>query len=93
MVYAFLLGIAVTLTPSLLAVAWLVWRADTPVVREKERFGVGRVKVDATTKPNNRSCAKSSPTRAAAHCHSPRAGDGGFQSAVGKQRSREILEW
>jgi hypothetical protein len=28
MVHAFLLGILVTLTPSLLAVAWLVWRAQ-----------------------------------------------------------------
>ena len=31
MMRAFLLGILVTLTPSLLVVAWLVWRADVPV--------------------------------------------------------------
>lgn len=33
MVYAFVLGIMVTLTPSLVAVAWLVWRVDAPKVQ------------------------------------------------------------
>ena len=66
MVHAFLLGILVTLTPSLLAVAWLVWRADdVPVVQEKECSNSGGLQGDATTRPNNRSQAKRSPAKAA----------------------------
>lgn len=34
MIYAFLLGILVTLTPSLIALALLVWRADAPAAQE-----------------------------------------------------------
>ena len=52
MMRAFLLGILVTLTPSLLVVAWLVWRADVPVANS------GRLQGDATTKPDDRSHTK-----------------------------------
>ena len=45
MVRAFLLGILVTLTPSLLAVAWLVWRADVPEVRKKSSLTEAGFKV------------------------------------------------
>ena len=65
MMHAFLLGILVTLTPSLLAVAWLVWRADVPEVQEEEFSNSRRVQSDVTTRPNNRSQAKRSPAKAA----------------------------
>jgi hypothetical protein len=55
MIYAFLLGILVALTPSLLALSWFVWRA--PVVQENESFDGGRFQ-DPAAKPNNRSRAK-----------------------------------
>jgi hypothetical protein len=48
MVYAFLLGIMVTLTPSLVAVGWLVWQADAPRVgKDKKKWvsGPARKKV------------------------------------------------
>ena len=57
MIYAFLLGILVVLTPSLLALAWLVWRVDTPVVQENESFDGSRFQ-GAVAKPNNHSRAK-----------------------------------
>jgi len=41
-----LLGILVTLTPSLLAVAWLIWRADVPEVKEEEFSNSRRLQSD-----------------------------------------------
>jgi hypothetical protein len=45
MVRAFLLGVLVTLTPSLLAVAWLVWRADVPEAQEENSLTAADFKV------------------------------------------------
>jgi hypothetical protein len=55
MLYAFLLGILVALAPSVLAVAWVVWRAEAAdkVFRDRPYL------VDATS----RSRAKSPPTK------------------------------
>ena len=39
MIYAFVVGVMVTLTPSLIAVAWLVWRADGPTARQHRTTG------------------------------------------------------
>jgi hypothetical protein len=64
MLRAFLLGILVTLTPSLLAVAWLVWRVDVPEV-QKESSNGSRLQSDATIRSNNRSPTKRSPAKAA----------------------------
>jgi hypothetical protein len=65
MVRAFLLGVLVPLTPSLLAVAWLVWRADVPEAQEEEFSSSRRLQSDATKRPNSRSRAKRSPTKLA----------------------------
>ena len=65
MVRAFLLGVLVTLTPSLLMVAWLVWRADVPEAQEEESSNTGRIQKNAFTSPNSRSRAKRSPAKAA----------------------------
>jgi hypothetical protein len=65
MVRAFLLGILVTLTPSLLTVAWLVWRVDVPEAQEEESSNTGWLQSGATKRPNSRSLAKKSPAEAA----------------------------